>query len=152
MYHQETDINKMHHKRFQLLKNTKALYTLFLIALFSSCKVTYQPSYFSDVSRPVDTVINIPEIYHEPTIKGGDVLSLNVTTLDQLTNMDVYQAPVGGNVSGSGSTTLNLPQNNLYTVSKDGTIEVPVIGKVVVSGKTLSEAKELIRTQYAGYF
>lgn len=120
--------------------------------LFCSCARTYTASYFMDVSHSADTVMNIVSPYNMPKIKYGDILSLSVVPLDQLSNL--YQTPVTGGVAlPSQSTQLSPPPSGAgFTVDKNGTIEVPLVGVVKVSDLTIDEAKEVLRQKYAIFY
>ncbi len=122
-----------------------------IVYLFSSCATTYTPSYFTDVPQTADKIITTVRPPVDNRIKQGDILSLSVVPLDQLGNL--YQAPVSGNVSYSTSSLqMAPPTGNGFKVSKTGTIEVPLIGEVLVAGKTIEEAKDVMREKYAIFY
>ena len=130
------------------------LFSVLITVLFFSCRTTYTPSYFNDVSLHADTVLNLSSQLKEPKIKYGDLLIINITTLDQLSDMQLYQSsPVVGNVpTSTGSIGLNIPQGTTYSVNEDDSVELPIIGKVKIGGLTLNEAKEVIRIKFAGFY
>jgi polysaccharide biosynthesis/export protein len=79
-----------------------------------------------------------PPIYK---IQQGDVLYIRILSLNQ----EVTQVINATNISNS--TQFNNDASFFiygYNVSDSGTIEIPVIGKVTVLGKSLDEAKEEI--------
>ena len=84
---------------FKPLKLLKAIMPVAVAAqlLCSSCHTAYAPSYFMDVPPAVDTVVTTVAPYNVPKIKYGDILSLSVVPLDQMSNL--YQAPVAGGVA-----------------------------------------------------
>jgi len=120
--------------------------------LCSSCHTAYAPSYFMDVPPVVDTVVTTVAPYNVPKIKYGDILSLSVVPLDQMSNL--YQAPVAGGVAYTSQTTQLSPppSGNTFTVDKNGIVEIPLIGKVNLSGLTIDDAKELLREKYAIFY
>src|SRR4051794_24225835 len=101
---------------------------------FCSCATTYKPAYFMDVPNSVDTVITIVAPNNVPKIKYGDILSISVIPIDQLSNL--YQTPVAAGGVAYSSQTSELappPSGSGFTVDKNGTIEAPLIGKVKLS-------------------
>ena len=126
--------------------------TVFVQLLFCSCATTYKPSYFMDLSPTADTVINGAAPYNVPRIKYGDILSLSVIPLDQLSNL--YQAPVSGSVSYStqGSTVAPSTAGTGFTVDKNGMIEAPLIGPIKLINLTIDDAKQTLREKYALFY
>jgi len=103
-----------------------------------------------DLPNNADTIMHTVAPYNEPKIKYGDVLSLNVTPLDALSNMS---AAGGSGVAFSSQTVeLNSPQGNGYAVDNTGKIEAPLIGQVKVSDLTIDQAKEVLREKYALFY
>lgn len=125
---------------------------IMLMLLLSSCATTYTPSYFTDIPNSIDTVITAATPNNVPKIKYGDILSLSVVPLDQVSSL--YQSPVSGGVSYSPQATqLSPPPSGTgFTVDKNGTIEVPLIGIVKVNDLTVDEAKEVLREKYAIFY
>lgn len=117
-----------------------------------SCTQYKNVTYFEDVSNTADTLMKAAANTYESKIKPGDLLSFSITTLDQLSSPQIYQAPLSGNASPSKNSDLNLPTGGSYLVDKSGNIEVPLIGKVMLSGQTLDIAKEQLRKRYAEYY
>ena len=75
-------------------------------------------------------------------IQPADILYIRVNCMDENIN----------NVFNKNSLSSNLVSSNLggfyvigYTVEPDGTIKLPVLGKIVVSGLTLAEALSAIQ-------
>ena len=121
--------------------------------LFFSCKPTYHAAYFMDVPPTVDTVVTTVTPNNMPKVKYGDLLSLSVVPLDQLSNL--YQTPVsGGAVPYQAQTTQLSPSTSgsAFLVDKNGTIEAPLIGLVKLSDLTIDEAKEVLRLKYGIFY
>lgn len=137
---------------FNSLSVVKFFITVIIAQFFCSCATTYKPSYFMDVPNNADIVVNSTAPYNVPKIKYGDVLSLSVVPLDQLSNL--YQTPVQGGVSYAPQTTAlsPAPSGNGYTVDKNGLIEAPLVGQVKLSDLTIDQAKEVLRQKYSIFY
>lgn len=123
-----------------------------LTVLLTSCSNYKNLTYFNDLSNTADTLMRTQRSDYEVKIKTGDLLTFTLTTLDQLSNPELYQAPVPGNASLSKNSDLNLPTGSSYLVDKAGNIELPLIGKAQVAGLTLDGAKDVLRAKYAEYY
>ncbi len=136
-----------HLKRIEIF-----IFIAMTLQVYCSCATAYKPSYFMDVPGSVDTVVNIVAPYNVPKIKTGDILSLNVVPIDQLSN--IYQSPVSGTVSYSTQNLQISPpvSGSGYTINKNGTIEAPLIGEVQLVNLTIDEAKEVLRGKYAVFY
>jgi polysaccharide export outer membrane protein len=103
-----------------------------------------------DLPNNADTIMHTVAPSYESKIKHGDILSLNVTPLDALSNMS---AGGGSGVAFSSQTIqLNSPQGTGYAVDKAGMIEAPLVGQVKVSDLTIDQAKEVLRAKYALFY
>lgn len=94
--------------------------------------------YFSDVSDSLEhrKMVAATE-FSSFKLKPGDILNITVQTLDpQSTQAFSTQ---GGGTGTTGGTVSG------YTVSKDGYIEMPMVGKLKVSGLTLDQTREKVR-------
>ena len=121
--------------------------------LLLSCRPSYKAAYFMDVPPTIDTVVTTIAPNNLPKIKYGDVLSLSVVPLDQLSNL--YQTPVsGGAVPFQAQSSQLSPSTSgsTFTVDKNGTIEAPLIGIIKLSDLTIDEAKETLRSKYAIFY
>ncbi len=122
------------------------------VLLFScgTSKYAQYGTYFNDLPKTGDTLMNYILRISDPKIKIGDVLSLSITTIDQ----------AGGGTTSTGNPAvgmvalnqLNLSTAVTYTVDKDGMIEFPLIGKTKIDGLTINDAKDVLRKQYGTYF
>jgi len=121
----------------------------FLVLLtwgLASCAPHRQLAYLQDFEGMGDTVhFNVPK--HK--LKPGDILHLRVTTLDQETRQlfETQATPI--NLGGTESNAQLFLSG--YTVGNDGTIEIPVVGRVAVGGLTVEQANELIRQKIGQY-
>lgn len=125
-----------------------ALFTFVLIG-FTNCNSSKQVAYFQDVpdtTGVMKRVRNTPFV--EPRIKKGDLLHIEVTTID---------AEIGGishqeQTNEGGGSTGGAQQVSGYMVDKNGDIEVPIIGKLQVESMTTMELKEAIRERALKYY
>jgi polysaccharide export outer membrane protein len=90
-----------------------------------------------------------------PTIKAGDVLSVQVSSLSP--EATTYFNPYGVMQAMSGSQTqLNAQTTPFpfipgYTVSEEGQIELPLVGKQMIKGLTNSQAAASIKEKLLDY-
>ncbi len=112
----------------------KNVYVFFLISLFAaSCVPHKKVVYFDDIGE--GSVLNMPappEIY----LKPSDLVEINITSISQETNAFFMK---------TGATSDGKYAPNVYQISGDGTIDIPLIGKVALSGKTAEESQEHLR-------
>ena len=119
------------------------LFFLFItagIVFLSSCKATKTVPYFADfpdsINRPT-AIKTVP--FKNPVIQPDDILSITLQTIDQ-----VVSAPVNSANSTTGGTGSGA-QASGYLVDKNGQVELPFIGKIKLSGLTISEAQDAVR-------
>jgi len=120
-----------------------------IIALIvTGCASSKEILYFQDIdqSSPEKITSN-----YEAKIQPADILSIIVSGPDK-TVISPYNLTLGGgssessNLDFNGITTSN-PENSVlkYTVSPDGYISFPVLGKIKVSGMTRSELANYLK-------
>lgn len=83
-----------------------------------------------------------------PTIQPDDILTINVTASDPRASLPFNQSgdEAVRMAKGSGENSLKA-----YTVSRDGTIDFPIVGKVKVGGLTRQEATDVLREKLTEY-
>lgn len=121
---------------------------IFLTVSLGGCTSAKKLVYFQGTTTRDDTM-TMPEPFI-PTIRKGDVLSVQVSSLN--TEATTYFNPASM-ADGNGST---VPTNSLgrmsgYLVAADGTIKLPLIGQVVVVNMTTASAGELISSKLKSY-
>ncbi len=118
------------------------------IVAISACNSSKQVAYFQDVADSLDVEKRVRNAaYHEPVIQKGDILNIEVTTID---------ANIGGITTvqhtkedeSAGMST----QIKGYMVDKNGSVEIPIIGKLEVEGRTTMEVKEMVRGRALKYY
>lgn len=134
---------------------TKYLSIVLVSLLFASCATTRNTTYVRDIpdslKAPVES--NMAS-FTEPLIQANDLLLISIQTLDPQSgnaitgsnNTGIFAAQAA---SGNGQGTSNIPG---YLVDKNGNIELPLVGKIKVSGFNTTDAKELIRKQASVYY
>ncbi len=121
---------------------------LAVIIAFSACNSAKQVAYFQDVADSVAVEKRVRNAeYREPVIHKGDILNIEVTTID---------ANIGGftavqQAKGDESTE-STTQIKGYMVDKNGMVEIPILGKLAVEGLTTMEVKELVRSKALKYY
>ncbi len=120
-----------------------SLLLLITVVLFS-CRTYKNIPYFNDVPDSIQRSVKLYE-FKEPIIQYDDILYININTLD---------AQTSSSNALTASSTLNLqPQNApTFRVDKAGQIELPLIGKIQVEGRTTSQVKNIITDKVAVYY
>lgn len=125
------------------------LFALTLMLLYS-CSNTREITMLSDIPRDRNIYELSPKEPPEYRIKPADILYLKITTLDPEIN-ELFNPTRGGNNNQTGTNQMfGSPVGqylNGYMVADDGTVSVPIIGKIKMTGLTLAEAEELLRTR-----
>ncbi|WP_375444589.1 polysaccharide biosynthesis/export family protein [uncultured Fibrella sp.] len=88
-----------------------------------------------------------------PTIKAGDVLSVQVGSLSPEASafFNPYMAMSAMGTSVQNSQTSALPYTPGYLVNESGKINLPILGDQLVQGLTTSQAAGEIRTKLLNY-
>lgn len=114
----------------------KILFMLFALVLMASCSTQKKVVYFQDLKNGGTVEAAMPQ---EIKIKPGDKLSVHVNSKDEELvapfNLRRSQANIGS-------------QTDLaYTVDKDGNIEFPYLGSIMVQGMTRDEVAKYIKQE-----
>lgn len=118
---------------------------LFIVIGFTDCNSAKQVAYFQDVPDSTGVIkrVDIAQ-FEEPVIHKGDILNIEVTTIDtKIGGMTTSQSE-----SGDGKKDLIVG----YNVDKNGVIEIPILGKLEVVGLTTMEIKEKVRQLALKYY
>lgn len=132
----------------QTNRNSNGFYAtlLMFVIIFSACNSAKQVAYFQDVADSLDVQKRVRNTaYQEVIINKGDILNVEITTIDSKIGGIANQEQTA--VSGGGNDF--LPG---YMVDKNGYVEVPIIGKLLVEGKTTMEIKELVREKALKFY
>ena len=113
------------------------LAVIFLCFLMSSCYTKKDIVYFQD-AKNFETIVETDTF--KAKIKIGDILSINISTID----LDVTKPYNLVEASGGDSGGKLID----YLVDADGNIDYPVLGKVKLVGLTIEEAKNLLKKKF----
>jgi polysaccharide biosynthesis/export protein len=132
-------------------------YCALLVALISlySCQTAKQLPYFQDLPQD-QSVSKIATRPYEPLkLQSSDEIQVTISSssaeASQFFNLVASSQPVSASavsVVGSSSST---GFNNLYHVSFDGKITIPVLGDIAVEGKTTEQVKAEVQEKLKDY-
>lgn len=126
--------------------STLTVILLFVVMGFTNCNSSRQVAYFQDVPDTTGVMMRVRNAeFVEPVIHKGDILNIEVTTIDP---------QLGGNITQK-ETAENESKNKQisgYMVDKNGIIEVPILGKLKIEGMTTMEVKEAVRKSAMKYY
>jgi polysaccharide export outer membrane protein len=113
-------------------------FIIFLILILVSCSTKKDVLLFQDKSK-----LSSPITYHAPRIQANDILSIQVSTLQPELALPYNIIQQSAN---SGNPQIENLKLQGYLVSPEGTINFPVLGTLVVAGKTSQEFEALLKT------
>ena len=140
------------------MKKNRFLLFCIGIIFFTSCQI-FNPTRMlrTGVDYQYDTIANIKQdILYKLAI--NDVVTFSITTNDGEMIINPLSGLNGQNNSqnsiGTGSTigTGSAGSAGSYLVEYDGTIKLPLIGRVYVKDKTIREMETYLETEYTRYF
>lgn len=116
-------------------------FILFVCTLLMSCASTKQFSYFNDIEGKDS--IEISNAISPVFIQEGDILQVTVSTMDKdISNLFNPISSINGNTTNIAN---QIAQG--YLVDNEGNIELPMVGKVLVKGKTTHQINTLVKTE-----
>ncbi len=137
---------------------------LFLLLAMVSCSSQKKIKYFQDIPDSGQTKTIPKAEYADPIIRPGDILNIQIETIDPLSTSTINAGNVaGGSQSSSGgsgasgllATISGSGQSQSvsgFSVDKEGNIEIPIIGKVKAAGYTTFALKSAIYQLAIKYF
>ena len=118
------------------------------IVVLAGCTSSRKLVYFQGATSLEDTM-NVPEPF-VPTIRKGDVLSIQVSSLNP--EASSFFNPASMTDTNPAVTPANqLPRTAGYLVDADGTVRLPLVGQVVVADLTNAKAGQLISSKLRSY-
>ncbi len=117
-------------------KNYFSLTTLFLL-FFCSCVSKKELLYLQDIQ----TFNNSKVISSQNSLQENDILKIDVTSLEMKASIP-YNKVSSVNTLGN---SLQLLQLNGYLVSKNKTINFPILGEISVEGKTTVDLEQYLK-------
>lgn len=116
---------------------------LFTVLAFSSCNINKNILFKSPTDYTYDS---LPDTTDESyTISPNDLIDFRFYTAD---GYMLVEGSFSGELNINNQTTNNNNRLN-YLVDKDGTIKLPVIGRINLEGLTVREAEELLERLYS---
>lgn len=132
------------------VKKLPVLIGLVLISLVSGCISSKQLVYFQGQPTASDS-IKLTDRFM-PTVQPGDILTVRVSSLSPeataFFNPPSATMPIDRMMT---PTMTSLPEITGYLVNSDGTLELPLIGKVKVGGLSTAQATDRIREELKTY-
>ncbi|RFM27404.1 polysaccharide biosynthesis/export family protein [Deminuibacter soli] len=123
-------------------------------SLSVACSTNKKIAYFQDVPDSLYLKVHENQVkkFVDPVIQSNDILQVTILTLDPgensvLSNTNSAAFPVQPSSGGGAS----LPVNG-FMVDRDGLIELPIVGKIKVSGLTTAAARDTIHNIVAKYY
>lgn len=126
-----------------------ALGLALLVATLSSCTSARKLAYFQNDTTGTDT-LNIPEAY-VPTIRPGDVLSVQVSSLNSEAAAFFNPTATASAPTAMASVGNALPMTPGYLVAPDGSIRLPLVGQVALANLTTAQASDAITARLKTY-
>ena len=133
------------------MRRINALLLGTLILGLSACKMYQTVPYFRNI--PADNTAYsqgrmIPTVdYQALKIKPDDLLGITIHTLDNSTAMLSETTGRSQNVPGTAAQA-----GSGFLVSAAGTVELPLLGTLQVSGSTTEQVKALVQAKAAAYY
>lgn len=122
---------------------------LLAVIFFTACSTVPKIAYLRDL--PDQVPVQLQET-RDLTLKPGDRLQIFVFSHDRelASDFNLWEGGGSGNYStgsygGGGYGSSGRGGNHPYTVDKNGEIEMPVLGRIKVGGKTRLEVADLVK-------
>jgi polysaccharide export outer membrane protein len=127
----------------------RRIFYLFILVALTGCKALYPSMMLETESKfqftPLPQTDSTNSIEYK--IARNDFVNFRLFSNDGFRLIDF------SNVSDNGGSTLQYANSGIdYLVDVDGTIDLPVLGKTMLAGLTIREAKELLEKKYAQYY
>jgi len=124
-----------------LIRIPQYIYLCISILLISSCVTHRKVEYLQD--RNKDIKIFNEAAYEDYKLKPNDELFIRINSLDDA-ELNIF-SNIGQEYRYTGSLGAYGASLLSYTIDKEGSLFVPVIGKITAEDKTISEISELIK-------
>lgn len=119
---------------------------VFLLFIIQSCTPMHKITYLNDSQLGEWDVSPIPPKHH---LEIGDILMVKVISRNEESN-DLFNIENNSNSANPTLTAANLYLNG-FTISQEGTIDIPNVGEIFVLNQTLEEAEETILKKAEDY-
>lgn len=122
-----------------LLPECKSFFTCIVFSLLlSSCYTKKDIVYFQN-AKNFETIVDTDTF--KVKLKIGDILSINVSTLDLSVTKPYNLVEASGGQQGVG-TLID------YLIDPEGNIDYPVLGKIKLAGLSIEESKNLLKKKF----
>ena len=121
------------------LKVSSFIKLLVLLLIIQGCTPMSKITYLNDSQSGEWDVSPIPPKHH---LEIGDILMVRVISRNEESN-NLFNLETNTNSANSTLTAANLYLNG-FTISQEGTIDIPNVGEVFVLNQTLEEAETTI--------
>ena len=121
------------------LKVSTFIKLLVLLLIIQGCTPMSKITYLNDSQSGEWDVSPIPPKHH---LEIGDILMVRVISRNEESN-NIFNIESNTNSANSTLTAANLYLNG-FTISQEGTIDIPNVGEVFVLNQTLEEAESTI--------
>ncbi|WP_207532688.1 polysaccharide biosynthesis/export family protein [Desertivirga arenae] len=130
--------------KFTLKGKSSLLLTLSILLLLSSCATRYKNALFTSKA---DAVMDTLKTVYVANDKGPEDLYYRIKPGDQISVRNLQNIEFGA----QGTATAGSSSNNetLYIIDPEGTVNLPVVGKVQVGGLTRREATIRLQELYS---
>ena len=138
--------------RFRRFRSLLVLMGGMLALFLGSCTSQKNISYFKDVPDTVKQKMVEMATYSTPVIQPDDILQVTIQTLDPASTalMNQQNSPnwaVAGTAGAAG-----VASSPGYLVDKTGFVTLPLVGRILVKGKTTGDVQEAIRAKAAEFY
>ncbi|PTS95820.1 hypothetical protein DBR11_20470 [Pedobacter sp. HMWF019] len=133
-------------------KRLAKLAGLLICMLVASCASTKSVPYFQDVSLAEQSALANAAPFSDPVILPDDILSISIFTIDPASTAAVNQVSPQQALGSSSAGAIGQQQISGYLVDKKGEVELPVVGKIKLSGLTTYDARDVIRAKAKDFF
>lgn len=121
----------------------RAKYLILLVFFLASCSTNKDILYFQDAAEYQQTQV----VYNDNTLQPNDIIQVNISAAIPETAIP-YNRIQGTNINMNNTEAMNLRG---YLVSNSGTINLPILGKIDVMGKSTNQLeKELVELLESG--
>lgn len=133
------------------MKNLQLLAIIFVIINLTSCRSSKDLIYLDDAGNN-EFIKGIPTEY---SLKPGDILYVSIKSINPevnaLFNPESGMGQTGGTTEYSKYTTPSGAYLYGYEIDDDGYIKLPMLGKLKVSGVTLSQVESVVQKKADEY-
>lgn len=129
--------------KYKILNKVRIIALLLTISWLSSCVSPKEFIYFQSETENEDAKSDSISTSYEAVIQKGDILSVKISSLSP-------EASSFFNPYEDSFREIDVISEG-YLVDANGTIELPVIGEIILENLTINQAKETIKNKLTTY-